>query len=71
MHPWFKSVDYPAMIQREVSPPFRPSLLKFHFDSVELTKGELETREKLLGKTGLTQDIKLFSSFYFDNNEDS
>ena len=71
MHPWFKNVDYSVMISRKVIPPFRPSLLKFHFDTVELAKGELETREKLMGKTGLSQDIKLFKSFYFDKNEDS
>jgi serum/glucocorticoid-regulated kinase 2 len=41
------------MIQKRLPPPFKPSLLKFNFDSMELTKGELETREKLLGKTGL------------------
>jgi len=27
--------------------------LKFNFDSTELTKGELEAREKLMGRTGL------------------
>jgi serum/glucocorticoid-regulated kinase 2 len=43
--------------------------LKFNFDSSELTKGELETREKLLGRAGLSSDIRLFTSFYFDPRE--
>lgn len=53
----------------EIPPPFQPNQLKFNFDSNELSKGELEAREKLLGRAGLSSDIKLFSSFYFDPRE--
>jgi serum/glucocorticoid-regulated kinase 2 len=39
-------------------------------DSNELIKGELETREKLLGKAGLPEDFRIFKkNFYFDKNE--
>lgn len=61
IHPWFKDVNFLAILDKQVNvliyskvpPPFKPNQLKFHFDSNELTKGELEAREKLMGRTGL------------------
>jgi serum/glucocorticoid-regulated kinase 2 len=53
IHPWFKNVNFIALLQKKIIPPFKPNSLKFNFDSNDLIKGELETREKLLGKSGL------------------
>ncbi|CAK64739.1 unnamed protein product (macronuclear) [Paramecium tetraurelia] len=68
-HSWFKDVDLVAILQKQVPPPFRPNQFKFNYDSNDLMKGELETREKLLGKTGLQQEIRIFKAFYFDSSE--
>ncbi|CAD8072433.1 unnamed protein product [Paramecium primaurelia] len=68
-HSWFKDVDLIAILQKLVPPPFKPNQLKFNYDQNDLMKGELETREKLLGKSGLKQEIRIFKAFYFDSNE--
>ncbi|CAD8195624.1 unnamed protein product [Paramecium octaurelia] len=68
-HAWFKDVDLVAILQKQIPPPFKPNQLKFNYDSNDLMKGELETREKLLGKTGLQQEIRIFKAFYFDSYE--
>ncbi|CAD8070948.1 unnamed protein product [Paramecium sonneborni] len=65
-HAWFKDIDLVAILQKQISPPFKPNQLKFNYDSNDLMKGELETREKLLGKSGLQQEIRIFKAFYFD-----
>ncbi|CAK58738.1 unnamed protein product (macronuclear) [Paramecium tetraurelia] len=66
LHPWFKGCDWIQILQKNIEPPFKPNQLQFHYDQNELLKGELETREKLLGKSGLQKDIKIFKTFYFD-----
>ncbi|CAD8101305.1 unnamed protein product [Paramecium primaurelia] len=68
-HSWFKDVDLVSILQKQVPPPFKPNQFKFNYDSNDLMKGELETREKLLGKTGLQQEIRIFKAFYFDSQE--
>ncbi|CAD8135916.1 unnamed protein product [Paramecium pentaurelia] len=66
LHPWFKGCDWIQILQKKINPPFKPNQLQFHYDQNELLKGELETREKLLGRSGLQKEIKIFKSFYFD-----
>ncbi|CAD8122272.1 unnamed protein product [Paramecium sonneborni] len=68
-HPWFKDCDLVSILLKKVQPPFKPNQLQFNYDSNDLMNGELETREKLLGKTGLQQEIKIFKDFYFDQSE--
>ncbi|CAD8198047.1 unnamed protein product [Paramecium pentaurelia] len=68
-HPWFKDCDLVSILLKKVQPPFKPNQLQFNYDSNDLMNGELETREKLLGKTGLQQEIKIFQDFYFDQSE--
>lgn len=70
-HPWFKNVNLVKFVEKSYRPPFKPNPIKLNFEqnNAELTKGELETREKLLGRTGLQQEVKLFNQFYFDVNE--
>jgi serum/glucocorticoid-regulated kinase 2 len=50
-------VNFLSFLDKKITPPFKPNQLKFNFDSSELTKGELEAREKLLGKSGFQEDI--------------
>ncbi|CAK68188.1 unnamed protein product (macronuclear) [Paramecium tetraurelia] len=66
-HSWFKDVNLVAILQKQIPPPFKPNQLKFNYDQNDLMKGELETREKLLGKSH--QEIRLFKAFYFDSKE--
>ena len=40
-------------------------MLKFNFDDNDLMKGELEVREKIMGKVNM-QEVTLFKDFYFD-----
>lgn len=68
-HPWFKGSNFMDMLDKKVEPPYKPNQLRFNFDSNELTKGELEAREKLMGRTGLPKDEVIFTSFYFDQSE--
>ncbi|CAD8127096.1 unnamed protein product [Paramecium sonneborni] len=69
LHPWFQDCNWLSILNKQIQPPFKPNQLQFHYDSNELLKGELETREKILGKTGLLQDIQIFKSFYFDSKK--
>lgn len=46
-----------------------PDVLKFNSDEVDTLKGELETRQKLLEKTGFRKDVRLFKDLYFNNDE--
>ncbi|CAD8124688.1 unnamed protein product [Paramecium sonneborni] len=69
LHPWFKDFNWILILNKKIQPPFQPNQLQFHYDSNELLKGELETRDKILGKTGLQENIKIFKSFYFDSKK--
>ena len=51
---------------KKVKPPFVPNILKFNFDDNDLIKGELEIREKIMGKVNM-QEVTLFKEFYFDS----
>lgn len=62
VHPWFGNLSMTALLEKKLPPPFVPDPLKFYFHLHDNTKGtgEIETIDKLLGRTGLTKDIKVF-----------
>ena len=65
-HAWFRNVDFKDFYMKKVKPPFVPNILKFNFDDNDLIKGELEIREKIMGKVNM-QEVTLFKEFYFDS----
>lgn len=68
VHPWFRGISLTGLLDQKVQPPIVPDVCRFNFHVSENAKGitELETVEKLVGKKGFKNDIKLFDEFYFD-----
>lgn len=51
-----------ALLEKKIPPPFIPDPFKFNFhihESVNGT-GEIDTIDKLLGRKGLSKDIRVF-----------
>ncbi|KAM3133920.1 hypothetical protein pb186bvf_014035 [Paramecium bursaria] len=68
-HPWFKSINFLDVINKKIDPPLKPQELQLNFDIKNLNQIDSETRDKLQGKTGMKKEIKMFTEFYFDSNQ--
>ncbi|CAD8121301.1 unnamed protein product [Paramecium sonneborni] len=68
-HKWFKKVNMTDILMKRVTPPIKPDIQKLNFETKNLQQGDLEVREKLIGKAGFKKDFKIFDEFYFDYRE--
>ena len=44
-HKWFKDVNFEAIVNRTLPPPYCPEALKYNFDEDEFNKGDAEFRK--------------------------
>jgi serum/glucocorticoid-regulated kinase 2 len=47
-HKWFAGVDFKAIVDRTLPPPYKPEPLKQNFDEEEFSKGDIEFRKQLI-----------------------
>ncbi|CAD8055386.1 unnamed protein product [Paramecium primaurelia] len=45
-HKWFQDVDFDAVLNKKVKPPYKPYPLKYNFDEDEFNKGDAEFRKQ-------------------------
>ncbi|CAD8062320.1 unnamed protein product [Paramecium sonneborni] len=45
-HKWFQDIDFNAILNKKITPPYKPYPLKYNFDEEEFNKGDAEFRKQ-------------------------